>query len=32
MFSLNESIRYYLYPFPADLRKGFYILGGIVIT
>jgi len=30
MFSLNESIRYYLYPFPADLRKGFYTLGGIV--
>ena len=30
MFSLNESIRYYLYPFPADLRMGFYTLSGIV--
>ncbi|MDR0748467.1 MAG: IS66 family insertion sequence element accessory protein TnpB [Tannerellaceae bacterium] len=30
MFSLNESIRYYLYPYPTDLRKGFYSLSGIV--
>ena len=30
MFSLNASIRYYLYPYPADMRKGFYALGGIV--
>jgi hypothetical protein len=30
MFSLNASIRYYLYPYPADLRKGFYTLSGIV--
>jgi transposase len=30
MFSLNESIRYYLYPYPTDLRKGFYTLSGIV--
>ena len=30
MFSLNASIRYYLYPSPADLRKGFYALSGIV--
>jgi len=30
MFCLNESIRYYLYPYPADLRKGFYTLSGIV--
>jgi len=30
MFSLNASIRYYLYPCPADLRKGFYTLSGIV--
>jgi hypothetical protein len=30
MFSLNESIRYYLYPHPTDLRKGFYTLSGIV--
>ena len=30
MFNLNESIRYYLYPCPADLRMGFYTLSGIV--
>lgn len=30
MFSLNESIRYYLYPYPTDMRKGFYTLSGIV--
>ena len=30
MFSLNASIKYYLYPYPADLRKGFYTLSGIV--
>ncbi|MDR2915942.1 MAG: IS66 family insertion sequence element accessory protein TnpB [Tannerella sp.] len=30
MFSLNESIRYYLYPSPTDMRKGFYTLSGIV--
>jgi hypothetical protein len=30
MFNLNASIRYYLYPYPADLRKGFYTLSGIV--
>jgi transposase len=30
MFSLNESIRYYLYPYPTDMRKSFYTLSGIV--
>jgi IS66 Orf2 like protein. len=30
MFSLNETIRYYLYPYPTDMRKGFYTLSGIV--
>jgi hypothetical protein len=30
MFSLNESIRYYLYPYPTDMRKSFYTLCGIV--
>jgi transposase len=30
MFSLNESIRYYLYPYPTDMRKGFYTLSGTV--
>jgi len=30
MFNLNESIRYWLYPFPTDMRKGFYTLSGIV--
>lgn len=30
MFSLNESNRYYLYPYPTDMRKSFYTLSGIV--
>lgn len=30
MFALNDSMRYYLYPFPTDMRKGFYTLSGIV--
>jgi hypothetical protein len=30
MFNLNASIRYYLYAYPADMRKGFYTLSGIV--
>ena len=28
MFSLNESNRYYLYPYPTDMRKSFYTLSG----
>lgn len=30
MFNLNDSMRYYLYPFPTDMRKGFYTLSGLV--
>jgi hypothetical protein len=30
MFSLDETMRYYLYPYPADMRKSFYTLSGIV--
>lgn len=30
MFNLNDSMGYYHYPFPADIRKGFYILIGLV--
>jgi transposase len=30
MFNLSDSIRYYLYPFPTDMRKSFYTLSGIV--
>ena len=30
MFSLNESNRYYLYPYPTDMRKSFYTLSGLV--
>lgn len=30
MFCLNESNRYYLYPYPCDMRKSFYTLSGIV--
>ncbi|HSO89368.1 MAG TPA: IS66 family insertion sequence element accessory protein TnpB [Draconibacterium sp.] len=32
MFHLNSTLRYYLYPFPVDMRKSFYTLGGIVIN
>lgn len=30
MFSLNDSNKFYLYPFPTDMRKSFYSLSGIV--
>ncbi len=30
MFNLNDSMRYYLYPSPTDMRKGFYTLSGLV--
>ena len=30
MFNLNDSMRYYLYPYPADMRKSFYTLSGVV--
>lgn len=31
MFSLTASDRFYLYPYPTDMRKSFYTLSGIVI-
>ena len=30
MFCLNDSNRFFLYPFPTDMRKSFYSLSGIV--
>ena len=30
MFSLNDSNRFFLYPFPTDMRKSFDSLSGIV--
>lgn len=30
MFSLTSSMRYYLYSFPADMRRSFYTLSGMV--
>lgn len=30
MFSLTESNRFFLYPYPTDMRKSFYTLSGIV--
>ena len=30
MFNLTASDRFYLYPYPTDMRKSFYTLGGIV--
>ncbi len=30
MFSLTSSDRFYLYPYPTDMRKSFYTLSGIV--
>ena len=30
MFCLDDSMNYYLYPYPADMRKSFYTLSGIV--
>jgi transposase len=30
MFHLDSSMRYWLYPYPADMRKSFYTLSGIV--
>ena len=32
MFSLNDSNRFYLYPYPTDMRKSFYSLSGIVTS
>lgn len=30
MFNLNDSMRYNLYPYPADMRKSLYTLSGVV--
>lgn len=30
MFSLDSSMRYYLYSFPTDMRRSFYTLSGMV--
>jgi len=30
MFHLHQNLAYYLYPYPVDMRKSFYTLGGIV--
>ncbi|MGL5257463.1 MAG: IS66 family insertion sequence element accessory protein TnpB [Proteocatella sp.] len=30
MFNLTASDRFYLYPYPTDMRKSFYTLSGIV--
>jgi transposase len=30
MFHLHNSLRYFLYPLPVDMRKSFYTLSGIV--
>jgi len=30
MFHLHQSLQYYLYPMPVDMRKSFYTLSGIV--
>lgn len=32
MFGLNESINFYLYKYPTDIRKGFNGLSGIVVN
>lgn len=32
MFHLHQSLNYYLYPFPVDMRKSFYTLNGIVTS
>jgi hypothetical protein len=30
MLNLTPSMNYYLYPYPADMRRGFYSLSGLV--
>lgn len=30
MFNLNDSNRFFLYPYPTNMRKNFYSLSGIV--
>jgi len=30
MFHLHNSLKYFLYPLPVDMRKSFYTLSGVV--
>ncbi len=32
MFHLHNSLRYFLYPHPVDMRKSFFTLSGIVTS
>jgi transposase len=32
MFHLHNSLSYYLYPLPVDMRKSFYTLSGIITS
>jgi transposase len=32
MFHLHNSLNYYLYPLPVDMRKSFYTLSGIITS
>ncbi|NJO70486.1 MAG: IS66 family insertion sequence element accessory protein TnpB [Bacteroidetes bacterium] len=32
MFHLHNSLKYYLYPLPVDMRKSFFTLSGIVTS
>jgi len=32
MFHLHNSLRYFLYPLPVDMRKSFFTLSGIVTS
>lgn len=32
MFNLDNSLQYFLYPAPVDMRKSFYTLSGIVTS
>jgi len=32
MFHLHNTLKYYLYPHPVDMRKSFYTLSGIVTS
>ncbi|NJK96399.1 MAG: IS66 family insertion sequence element accessory protein TnpB [Bacteroidales bacterium] len=32
MFHLHNSLKYYLYPLPVDMRKSFFTLSGIVAS
>jgi transposase len=32
MFHLHNSLKYFLYPLPVDMRKSFYTLSGVVTS